>query len=248
MRRGWLLIALLLVALLLDACGAGHRKSASPAGSRANATVDDCLRLGPETRTIELHPHGAPVKAVLIGAGTTVFVLSNESDQNLCGWLPFVRTLTAHHYAALLYDYLDPAELPADAQAGAIAARAAKARHIVLMGASVGARASIDTAATATPGIAAVISLSAERTVPSDPTDLLQRARRVTVPTLLISTRDDPFVNDATRPLLHALGSKRKRALILPGTDHGTSLLTDDNRRRVQAAILTFVATNSATR
>jgi alpha-beta hydrolase superfamily lysophospholipase len=159
-----------------------------------------------------------------------------------------VRTLNAHHYAALLYDYLDPAELPDDAHAGAVAARGADARHIVLMGASVGARASIDTAATATRGIVAVISLSAERTVPSDPTDLLRRARRVTIPRLMISTRDDPFVYDATTPLLHALGSTRKRALILPGTDHGTSLLSDDNRRRVHAAILTLVATNSPKR
>ena len=237
MQRWWLLVA-----LLLAGCGAAanHPEPVGAGKPRATRTVDGCLPLGSGTRAIVLHPHGAALKAVIVGAGTTTFVLSNESDQNLCSWLPFVRTLNAYHYTALLYDYQDPAELSADARAGAIAARAAGARQIVLMGASVGARASINAAATAPPGIVAVISLSAERTVRSDPTDLVKSARRVTTPTLLISTRDDPFVNDATIPLLKTLGSTRKRALILPGADHGTSLLTDGNRSRVQAAILAF--------
>jgi pimeloyl-ACP methyl ester carboxylesterase len=192
---------------------------------------------------VTLHPAGEPpLRGVLIGTGTTTFVLSNESDENLCSWLPFARTLRAHGYSALLYDYLDPGMLPADARAGAHAALAHGADSIVLMGASVGARASIKAAASRPRHVVAVISLSAERTVRSDPIDLLVAAHGVSTPTLLISARDDPFVTGATPLLLHALASRRKRALIVAGVDHGTTLLGDNSAQRVKAAILAFVA------
>jgi pimeloyl-ACP methyl ester carboxylesterase len=205
--------SLLLAALALSGCGAAPR-----------ASLDGCA-------------HGRPVgHGVVVGTGATTFVLTNESDEDLCAWLPFTRTLERHGYSALLYDYTDPATLPAQVAA---AARAAGGRRIVLMGASVGARASIAAAAKAPPGVVAVVSLSAERTVRSDPTDLVRRARHVTIPTLLVSAREDPFAQDATRPLLHALAARRKRALIVGGADHGTALLT---RRAVRDTILTFVA------
>ena len=132
--------------------------------------------------------------------------------------------------------------MPADAAAGVTAARAAGARHVVLMGASVGARASIAAAAMHPAGVAAAVSLSAERTVRSDPTDLLGRARRVTVPTLLIAAREDPFVAGATLPLLRATAAHDKQALIVGGLDHGTALLTGAAGARVTQAILRFVA------
>jgi hypothetical protein len=42
--------------------------------------------------------------------------------------------------------------------------------------------------------------------------------------------------------LLAALATHDKRAPILPGSDHGTALLTDAAGRRVRATILAFVA------
>jgi pimeloyl-ACP methyl ester carboxylesterase len=192
-----------------------------------------------------LHPRGAAaLGAVLLGSGTTIFVLSNESDEDLCSWLPFVGELRAHGYSAPLYDYQDPTDLAADAHAGAIAAHAVGADRIILMGASVGARASIKAAGSDRPRIAAVITLSAERAVRSDPIDLTGPARDVRSPTLLVAAREDPYVIGATSPLLRALGSADKRELIVPGLDHGTALLTDSNGPRVRAAILRFVATS----
>lgn len=169
-------------------------------------------------------------------------MLTDESDENLCSWLPFVATLERHGYSALLYGYLDSTALPTEARAAVRAALAAGAQRTVLMGASVGARASIEAAAEKPAGVIAVISLSAERTVRSDPSDLLQPARRVTMPALLVSAAQDPFTTGVTTPLRRALGSRRKQALVVPGLDHGTALLTGTFRNRVQAAILGFVA------
>src|SRR5262249_19988671 len=137
----------------------------------------------------------------------------------------------------------DPSQLPADAVAGARAALAAGARTTVLMGASVGARASVEAAASSPPGVSAVIALSAERSVRSDPTDLAAApARRDRIPTLLIGARQDPYVEGFTPVLLRALGGRDKRAVIVPGLDHGTALLGGENGPRVRAAIFAFVA------
>ena len=94
----------LMAALLLGACGATSAHTYTRATTHREVTlIDGCVRLSAGTRAVTLHPAGADaLPAVLIGAGTTTFVLSNESDENLCSWLPFARTLTAHGYSALL--------------------------------------------------------------------------------------------------------------------------------------------------
>ncbi len=240
------------VALVLAAgvggCGSAARHPATaraPArqAQTAAARVDGCVTLGGRTRAVVLHPAGAPsLPAVLIGRGPVTFVLSDESDENLCSWLPFVAALRERAYAALLYDYADPAALAADAVAGVRAARAAGARAVVLMGASVGARGSIEAAATHPAGLAAVVSLSAEQRVSTDQTDLLGPARRVSAPVLLVSARDDPFVAGFTPALLRALGSRDKHAIVVTGADHGTDLLSGAEGPGVRDAILALAA------
>jgi len=224
-------------AVLLTGCGGAstaHQRPPTP-------TLDGCVVLRPPIRSLLLHPVGsAPIPAALVGDSQTVFVLTNESDENLCSWLPFVTTLRAHGYSALLYDFLDASELRGEVAAGVNAALAAGARHVVLMGASVGARASI-LAAGHRPGVLAVVSLSAEQFVRSDPTDLATQAPHDKTPTLLVSAREDPFVANFTLRLLHRLGSRDNHALILPGLDHGTALLTDSYAPHVQATILAFI-------
>jgi pimeloyl-ACP methyl ester carboxylesterase len=230
--------ATLLVTLVTVACGSA---TTHPKPKPKPVIVDNCLKLDQTTQRVTIHPPGnaATISGVLVGRAPTTFVLTNESDEDLCSWLPFARMLEHHGYSALLYDYLDPSALPAEARAAVRAAQTHGARRIVLMGASVGARASIEAAAEHPPGVIAVISLSAERTVRSDPTDLIGPARHVSAPALLISAERDPFTEDATRPLLKALGSRRKQALIVPGLDHGTFLLS---HKKVRGAVLGFLA------
>ncbi len=255
MRRVAAFCATLALPALVAACGSDSGPTASQTASQAatrTATsstrvrgVDGCVPLAGGARAVTLHPPlSRPLHGVMIGSGTTAFVFSDESDEDLCSWLPFVKTLRTHGYSALLYDYIDPSALPADAIAGATAVRAAGARRVILIGASVGARGSIKAASANPPGVVGVVSLSAERTVSSDPSDLVRRAAHVTLPALLISARGDPFAQGATGPLLRAMPSRRKRALILPGVDHGTALLTGNSDRRVQRAILAFAASH----
>ena len=252
MRRVACVCAALALPALVAACGSGSGQTVSQTASQAATSstevrrVDGCVALVGEARAVALHPpRSKPLHGVMLGSGTTAFVFSDESDEDLCSWLPFVKTLRTHGYSALLYDYVDPSALPADALAGAAAARAAGARRVILIGASVGARGSIKAASANPPGVVGVVSLSAERTVSSDPSDLVRRAAHVTLPALLISARGDPFAQGATGPLLRAMPSRHKRALILPGVDHGTALLTGDSGPRVQRAILAFAASDS---
>jgi pimeloyl-ACP methyl ester carboxylesterase len=236
-------VYLCVVALVAAACGTATSHSRATSHPRAIASLDGCVRLTGSARKVAVRPaSGAPLNAALIGRGSTAFVLTDESDENLCSWLPFVAWLRAHGYSALVYDYFDATELPGEVAAAARAALRSGAEHVVLMGASVGARASIEAAAAHPSGVIAVVSLSAEQWVRSDPTDLAAVARRVKSSTLLISARADPSVAGFTPELLRRLGADDKRALILPGLDHGTALLTDNYGPRVQAAILSFIA------
>jgi hypothetical protein len=235
-------LRILCAAALLAGCGSVERPASHARPRRPLARFDGCVRLGAGARTIVLRPAGATaLTGVLVGTSPITVVLSDESDENLCSWLPFVGTLRAHGYSALLYDYLDPSELAADARAGAATALAAGARRVVLMGASVGARASIKAASSHPPGVVGVISLSAERTVASDRADLVGPARKLTIPTLLISAREDPYLSGDTAALLSALRAHRKSALVMPGSDHGTALLSGSSSARVRAAILSFL-------
>jgi hypothetical protein len=55
---------------------------------------------------------GGGSQAAVLGTGRLGVVLSNQSDQNLCGWLPFAKTLATRGFRALVYDY-DTAADPA---------------------------------------------------------------------------------------------------------------------------------------
>ena len=53
----------------------------------------------------------------VLGTGPDTVVLSNESDENLCSWLPLADHLTAAGYRVALWDYGAAAPVAAEAQA-----------------------------------------------------------------------------------------------------------------------------------
>jgi hypothetical protein len=85
-------------------------------------------------------PHGP---AAVLGRGPAGVVLSNQSDRNLCGWLPFGRVLAARGFQVLLYDYGIAGDLSDDIAAAVDQLHRFGARRVVLVGASEGAKASL---------------------------------------------------------------------------------------------------------
>jgi pimeloyl-ACP methyl ester carboxylesterase len=230
--------AALVLGVLLAGCGGGghptNTATSTPAGTpRPAAGLDGCLRPGPGVRIAEV----GGAQAGIVGTGSTGIVLLNESDENLCSWVPFARTLAGAGYRALLTD-VTAATQDDFAPVAARYLRAHGAERVVLMGASVGARASL--AAAARVHVDAAVALSAEQLTTNGPPDLLGILPHLRVPTLMVYTRDDGYIGgmDIARNLYRHVAAKDKHLLILPGDAHGTATLP-----KAKAAILRFLAT-----
>lgn len=229
MRRA----ALVLGVLLAGCGGGGHATNTATSARRPAAGLDGCLRPGPDVRIAEV----GGADAGIVGSGATGIVLLNESDENLCSWVPFARTLARAGYRALLTDVTAPQQVDF-AHTAARYLRTHGAKRVVLMGASVGARASL--AAAARGHVDAAVALSAEQLTNSGPPDLLGILPHLDVPTLMVYARDDGYVGgmDIARNLYRHVAARDKHLLVLPGDAHGTATLP-----KAQAAILRFLAT-----
>ena len=119
----------------------GGASTGSPAATPA-AELDNCFgpgrgRVGPCPT-----PAAGGLTVGVIGTGSRLVLLANESDEDLCSWLPFAARLAASAYRAVVWDYGGSA--PAGEIAGLVRTlRADGARRVVLMGASEGAKASL---------------------------------------------------------------------------------------------------------
>jgi pimeloyl-ACP methyl ester carboxylesterase len=168
---------------------------------------------------------------IVLGSGPRGVVLSNQSDEDLCSWAPFGRTLARDGFRVALYDYgnADPVAAVATAAADL---RTLGATRVALVGASEGAKASILAASRAR--ARAVVSLSAERYLGG--IDLLPAARRLAVPVLYLYGKDDPYSQSTTPQLFRATREDAKTLVGLSGSAHGTALLP-----RVSSRIVTFL-------
>ena len=103
-------IVLCAAVVVLGGC-TGQKEAESPAPpttAARPAALDGCVRPG----SAQLVDVGGGRQVAVLGRGPVGVVLSNQSDQNLCGWLPFARTLAARGFRVLVYDYgitADPA-------------------------------------------------------------------------------------------------------------------------------------------
>jgi pimeloyl-ACP methyl ester carboxylesterase len=239
-RRG--ILAFLVIVLLLAGCsggGSGGRAAGAPATTQA--ALDGCLRAGEGTLT----DLGGGHQAAVLGDGSAGVVLSNQSDENLCAWLPFGRVLAAKGFRVLLYDYGAAAEPAQDVALAAGKLRSLGATSVLLVGASEGAKASLVAATTLDPPPGGLVSLSAERTLQG--ADVLPSAAKLEVPVLFVTARDDLVVGDATSQLYKAASKSPSRRLEVVGGDaHGTDLLAGAAGAKLQATLVGFLQAHAS--
>ena len=169
------------------------------------------------------------------GAGSTAIVLVHESPANLCGWLPYIPTLTAARFRVLAFDLRGfghsgvPPRVPYRAYDRDLAAMVARAhadgaKRVFLMGASYGGALSLTYAPKLR--VDGVVSLSGETYLPSTHANPLLSAPRLHVPLLIVGTRHDHYlpVRDALA-LLRKAATKDKRTALYPGGWHGWSIV-----------------------
>jgi len=223
-------------------CGGGDAVTATPTTAAGPPRpVDACGRGGPEWTALETTGDSSPYAAVA-GRGSVGIVFANDSNNNACSWNREARALVDRGYAVAAFD--SPSASYEVDQALSVAAALRDTAHVeklVVIGASVGARAALQIAAEHPREAAGIVALSAERRI-NGGGDLLAAGRKIDVPVLNVGAAYDPltsFGKDTTtwdRTIPHV------RTLALSGSDHGVDFLHDRHRPRVQAAIARFIA------
>jgi pimeloyl-ACP methyl ester carboxylesterase len=235
------LLALGPVVLLAAACGSGSGPSTSPSSAPSAPSTHAAGPLAPwpclaNIRAATAAVPGTPdLTLALIGTGPRVVILSNQSDEDLCSWLPLAQRLVGRGLKVALYDYVTSPR--ADLGRAIAYLRSHGATAVSLVGASQGAKTSIIEGATVAPPVQAVVSLSAE--------DVLQGvavapyAAQLRVPTLFLTAAQDAYGStSATTDYYRAAPAPTKRLVVVTGTAHGTALLKSAS---VTAAVLDFV-------
>jgi pimeloyl-ACP methyl ester carboxylesterase len=228
-RAGWFLGC---VCLMLVGCASHHsthHQSSASSSSTSVARRWPCL-VGVQA-TAATVPSTPAIRIVSLGSAANAVVVSNESDQDLCGWLPFAATLASSKLRVVLYDYASDPET--DLLAVANYLRSHGAARVALLGASVGADASIRVASRLTPAPAALVTLSAEgRTGGAE--------KKIICPALFVTAAQDPYGSAAAGPvLLKSAAAAHKRLVVVSGSLHGTALFSDPT---IGPAVRAFLA------
>jgi hypothetical protein len=237
-------IALCAAVLVLGGCaGQKTARSAAPPTTTAARPValDGCVPPG----SAQLVDVDGGSQVAVLGTGPVGVVLSNQSDQNLCAWLPFARTLAARGLRVLVYDYGMTADQAGDVAKAAATLRELGVRTVMLVGASLGAKASLIAAPAITPPVGGVVSLSAERTMAGR--DVQPFAAKLRAAVLFVVAKGDAYgAPDATLQLYKAAAkASSRRLVVLPGDAHGIDLLSGPNGARVRSMIIDFLSEHS---
>jgi pimeloyl-ACP methyl ester carboxylesterase len=152
---------------------------------------------------------------------------------DLCGWVSYTEHLRDQGTRALAFDF--GSNTVANMVGAAAELRREGATQVVLMGASMGATASLVAASTISPPVAGIASLSGPSNFQG--INAMVAAKKLTVPVLFIDARDSMFYPADARAMFAACPSHHKRLLLLSGTDHGTQLLHYDVAAQAQSAL-----------
>jgi len=225
-------ITLLMLAVLGTAGCAGH-PAAAPTAAAEPVVGDDCPDLVDGGTQVQFtDAHGGKLVGVVFGKGSTGVVLSHMSDGDVCAWMPYARILANGGYQTIVF-YFDGfgssqgasgSTLPGDIVAAAGYLRGHGAKTIALVGASMGAAASVDAATQLKPAPAVVVSLSAPKAYQS--ADAIDAAKQLTVPVLYAAgVGDGEFADDAQALYDATPATTNRTVLIAPSSSHGIGLV-----------------------
>jgi pimeloyl-ACP methyl ester carboxylesterase len=203
--------------------------------------LDGCLSSGPDVALVKLKTSRGRIRAAILGNGRAGVVLSNQSEQNLCSWLPYARQLVQRGFRVLLYDY-GYGTYRSEVRAAVAALVHRGARRVALMGSSQGGKVVLHAASWRRIRVAAVVDISGERYLGG--TDIRKDVARIRVPSLFVASDDDPFgAGKAARVFFATSPAKVKRLIVVPGTAHGFELLAGlEGATRLQSIIDFLVA------
>jgi pimeloyl-ACP methyl ester carboxylesterase len=212
----------------------GCSTTPSPAAPAELLVGDDCPDLVDGGTQVQFKDaHGASLSGVTLGTGHTGVVLSHMSDGDVCGWLAYARQLAKAGYRTMVFYFhgfgtsgagADGSTLDGDVVAAANYLRGHGAQTIALIGASMGATATVAAAAKLSPPPAVAISLSAPQVYQG--VDALEAARKLTVPVLYAAGQTDGDFAAQAKALYDATPATTDRTiLIAPTTAHGVGLV-----------------------
>jgi len=197
------------------------------------------------SKTGEVHfraADGTRLAGLRFGKSQTAVVLAHELGGGACQWMPYARRLAAKGYLTLAFDFRGYGSsqtrtgsakwrLPMDVNAAAKEARKLGAKHVILVGASMGGTAVLTATPNAHPPVNAVVSLSG----PADfgRMNAEAAAPKLTVPVLyMVGSLDQDFVPDA-HTLYDATVVQDKTLEVRDTANHGVRLLGDPATRAI---------------
>jgi alpha-beta hydrolase superfamily lysophospholipase len=251
--------AAFLAALAVGTAVAAAGVSASPVTTvklRPLVLKERCVTRAERGRVLRFKAvDGVRLIGVEFGRGQRAVILAHQggAPPNLCGWVPYARTLAAAGYRVLVFDHRKfgssgrashwrrADRVDFDVLGAIRTMRARGARSLVLGGASLGGAAVLAAAPHATPAVDGVISFSSPRNYVN--VNVLAGVEASNVPVLFLAAVDDTPFSDDARALFEASPAREKRLELYPGSEHGFRLLRNPSTRSVVGE---FLAAHSA--
>jgi pimeloyl-ACP methyl ester carboxylesterase len=212
------------------AAGAG---SAAPAYPRCAPGLDLHFRAADGTLLVG-HRFGHATRATV--------VLAHQYGGDVCQWAPYARRLVSLGYTAIAFDFRGFGlsqhrtgaaliRYSADVTAAVKIARRMGAKHVIVVGASIGGNAVIVAAANTRPLVDGVVSLSGPATFRLD---AVTAAKHLKVPVLYIAGTFDEggiYRRDA-ETLYDATPGEDKTIEFVPSSEHGVQLVSHRGKAR----------------
>jgi pimeloyl-ACP methyl ester carboxylesterase len=191
-----------------------------------------------------------------VGVGGTAVVLAHEGASDLCTWVSYMKTLNRSGIRAFAFDFRgygnsdrpdDPKRLALgrDLAAAVARVRADGAKHVFLLGASMGGAAVVQNSAGLR--VDGLISLSGTKLWKGYGINDPAGVRGLSAPFLYVGSRQDPRAPlEEARSVFAGVGSSDKRIVLYPGEAHGTSLVDlEPFGARTRALIVDWIEARS---